>query len=386
MTKIYLVVSMLTVLLCLSCKGKEAIEIVPEDVSEDLPGGETVVADVPVPPDVVAVDAVWDVADGEAPDDSVDVAEVSPDVAGDAEVEAFPDVAGDAEVQQLDALSEVKDQLVEPDAIDDLAAEVDICSPDCEGKECGPDGCGSLCGMCYPGCVCSPEGICLGCGPDEFEEIVPTCVHVPFLVGAGGKFPIAVFAETVTCGKFDHVLVNVFDGYKMKVELWAKKMEEPCPPCIFNYWGIVWIDPVLPGPYQVQVSSLPPQYMVASGGDLPEPACDDDCAPELGDEWTLTCLESPDSISVGCGDYQNKSAPVSFSGDCQEYEVGCAEWTGPTELRLCTETDLFFDIQDPVYSTTATRCEGPWGYPDELILGLTLTEDGSEAEMFIFEK
>ena len=36
------------------------------------------------------------------------------------------------------------------------------CVPDCLDKECGDDGCGGVCGMCAPGCVCG-EGICLGC-------------------------------------------------------------------------------------------------------------------------------------------------------------------------------------------------------------------------------
>ena len=40
--------------------------------------------------------------------------------------------------------------------------EVD-CTPDCEGKECGDDGCGGACGECAGGIACS-EGVC--CTPD----------------------------------------------------------------------------------------------------------------------------------------------------------------------------------------------------------------------------
>ncbi|MDP6945405.1 MAG: MopE-related protein, partial [Myxococcota bacterium] len=34
-----------------------------------------------------------------------------------------------------------------------------ICVPDCDGRECGPDGCGGLCGSCPDG-ICQPGGVC----------------------------------------------------------------------------------------------------------------------------------------------------------------------------------------------------------------------------------
>ncbi|MBM4356402.1 MAG: hypothetical protein FJ109_21845, partial [Deltaproteobacteria bacterium] len=50
----------------------------------------------------------------------------------------------------------------------------DICKPECDGKECGPDGCGGECGTCEgEGAVCSDQGTCCvpscdgkECGPD----------------------------------------------------------------------------------------------------------------------------------------------------------------------------------------------------------------------------
>jgi len=39
-----------------------------------------------------------------------------------------------------------------------------VCVPDCACKECGPNGCGGLCGMCATGCDCDTDlGICMGC-------------------------------------------------------------------------------------------------------------------------------------------------------------------------------------------------------------------------------
>ena len=59
------------------------------------------------------------------------------------------------------------------------------CQPDCKDKECGPDGCGGTCGTCPDGLVCSESlGICgelsdgctvsavPGCGGCECEECV----------------------------------------------------------------------------------------------------------------------------------------------------------------------------------------------------------------------
>ena len=35
------------------------------------------------------------------------------------------------------------------------------CSPTCDGKECGPDGCGAFCGFCAAGDLCEEQGTCL---------------------------------------------------------------------------------------------------------------------------------------------------------------------------------------------------------------------------------
>ena len=35
-----------------------------------------------------------------------------------------------------------------------------ICQPQCDGKDCGDNGCGSSCGTCDAGKECSADGIC----------------------------------------------------------------------------------------------------------------------------------------------------------------------------------------------------------------------------------
>ncbi len=41
------------------------------------------------------------------------------------------------------------------------------CDPDCEGRECGDDGCGGVCGSCVPGFVCDGEFTCSLDTPDD---------------------------------------------------------------------------------------------------------------------------------------------------------------------------------------------------------------------------
>jgi len=89
----------------------------------------------------------------------------------------IPDLAGP------DAAGPLPDGAA-PDITGDLAAEVgpDVapeipCAPDCEDKECGPDGCGDFCGMCNFGDECV-DGACVtpvNCGDGKCVE-GETCV------------------------------------------------------------------------------------------------------------------------------------------------------------------------------------------------------------------
>lgn len=42
------------------------------------------------------------------------------------------------------------------------------CDADCQGKDCGGDGCGGTCGFCFPGFICDEEGQCE-------EQCLPAC-------------------------------------------------------------------------------------------------------------------------------------------------------------------------------------------------------------------
>lgn len=71
----------------------------------------------------------------------------------------------------------------------------DPCLPQCTGKQCGSDGCDGTCGTCAPGCTCSAQGQCLGCGPCSLpSDWGPT--------GSIGLLLIATNPDTAGCPDF----------------------------------------------------------------------------------------------------------------------------------------------------------------------------------------
>jgi hypothetical protein len=58
------------------------------------------------------------------------------------------------------------------------------CMPDCAGKQCGADGCGSVCGLC-PGGTCDPTGHCVSCG-DNTCSAGENCGNCPGDCGCPG--------------------------------------------------------------------------------------------------------------------------------------------------------------------------------------------------------
>ncbi len=60
----------------------------------------------------------------------------------------------------------------------------DTCTPNCAGKECGDNGCGGSCGTCGSGKTCNPSGRCVNDGPPQ-----PTSSgKCGFLADYGGEY------------------------------------------------------------------------------------------------------------------------------------------------------------------------------------------------------
>lgn len=68
-----------------------------------------------------------------------------------------------------------------------------VCTPICDNKECGPDGCGQVCGVCQDPtetcsegqCVCEPSCKYKQCGPDGCGGECGSCVSPKFCLDAG---------------------------------------------------------------------------------------------------------------------------------------------------------------------------------------------------------
>jgi hypothetical protein len=75
------------------------------------------------------------------------------------------------------------------------------CTPDCEGKECGDNGCNAPCGTCGPGFKCDQEGTCKVCNPSCDPEV--PCVSD----GCDGYCPCPVACSALPEGPFQPYLV-----------------------------------------------------------------------------------------------------------------------------------------------------------------------------------
>ena len=186
------VLAVLCVLCVTACTTIEASDTVPSSASlgdQGTPGFERT---APQPA----------LSDADTSSDSEGSAEVA---AGDAQAPPAADVTIDVDsaaperatdAQQDASATEVTQGPVE----DDTSASGDdasTCTPQCEGVQCGPDGCGGSCGDCVPGQLCS-QGVCIDpgscnpnctdkiCGPDTCGGICGYCTY-PEVCDAEGQ-------------------------------------------------------------------------------------------------------------------------------------------------------------------------------------------------------
>jgi hypothetical protein len=108
----------------------------------------------------------------------VDVPIVIPDVPAVPDVPVTPDANDGADAADTADTT--------PDVSTPDVPKVDApCVPDCNGRLCGPDGCGSLCGFCSHPLVCNEFGQCVSicqtqcdgktCGPDGCGGLCGEC-------------------------------------------------------------------------------------------------------------------------------------------------------------------------------------------------------------------
>lgn len=109
-----------------------------------------------------------------------------------------------------------------------------VCSPSCDGLQCGPDGCGGACGWCAAGHACQSGscGLIAGCEPDCAGQMIGVpdgcggvCSGSGLVagLGAGGAQDAAYFRAQVASG-----VVPSPDA--LPIEGWLTEHGTPLPP------------------------------------------------------------------------------------------------------------------------------------------------------------
>ncbi|MEZ4269593.1 MAG: hypothetical protein R3F39_24810 [Myxococcota bacterium] len=150
-------------------------DAVPDAVADTTPDAvPDAVADTT--PDAVP-DAVADVTPDAVPDTTPDaVADTTPDAVADTTPDAEPDAVADAEPDEgPDVVADVAVD-AQPDAQPDVAPDSQpdaTCTPACDGKTCGDDGCGGTCGTCGDSETCGDDGVCVSVCEQMLFDCVP---------------------------------------------------------------------------------------------------------------------------------------------------------------------------------------------------------------------
>jgi len=217
-------------------------------------------------------------------------------------------------------------------------------------------------------------------------DLTPACVHVPYLVGAGGTLPIAVYGQTTGCTSYDRADVTV-DGFDITVKLVGSTLQSNvCPACLWTYLGLVHAPVPNPGAYRVTVEGAGTWNAIASGGVIESPACQAGCGspPLSAHDWSLVHVSSQE-VATGCGDFVNTDVPVTFIGQCQDWSAVGAGWPFDREAAQCRDGLVLFGTEEP-FRTSATTCAGPGGWPDRLMLGVDVNRaPGGSDRVFLLE-
>jgi len=217
-------------------------------------------------------------------------------------------------------------------------------------------------------------------------------VRVPYFVPAGEKFPVAVFAAFSDCidyGGYD----SVWEYGSSDIEVRLRgilSLFQGCPSCLFTHLGIIWMNGLPPGTYSIQVGDFPAQQLIVGNGAAPEPECQEDCPPPLGDGWSVTdaLIDTPPALQCGPSS-EYSGIDLYFDGECHDYTVhdGLLPLVPTPEVPIlhCTDTDLMAEVMQD-FQLVMTRCAGAAAQTDELLLGLASSTTGEAAMVVLLEK
>jgi len=143
--------------------GDATVDQVSADGSGEISPADTTINDLPSPQDTTKeVTTPEDTAeDTPTPKDTIDTVESS-----DTDVAQPKDTIDTIQPSDTETQETNEDSLSPTDTTDTSIEDssFDVCEPDCDGKDCGDDGCGENCGTC----------------PEHYECVENLCVYVPW--------------------------------------------------------------------------------------------------------------------------------------------------------------------------------------------------------------
>ncbi len=227
----------------------------------------------------------------------------------------------------------------------------DVCRPACEGRACGPDGCGGLCGTCEAGFKCTAEGACVeACTPRASTRCVGDAVH-----------------WVDSCGNLGAVRTQCGDGTACR--------EGVCVPCEpRSYRGchagrVVWVD-----------SCNRPGEVVEECAGQTERCVDGQCA-HIGILGLWTVVVDPATASV---DGPAGPVDVTFAWDRFEAKVtddGVLElvWTAGDGSVDPLAVGLHLSGQSVSAAVTLQELAGEVHVERNLYFNLVFSDDGAQS-------
>ena len=187
------------------------------------------------------------------------------------------------------------------------------CTPTCEGRECGPDGCGGQCGTCADDLLCGDDGRCGGaCG--EAQPLV--------LCGGGTYCPGNSSCEGTLCTCTPRFKATACDG-------------KPCTNCSADTWhctpcGLAECGPQC-GDCPSGLSCIDGACRVAPPPPCQATSCAGNCVDNCGNTNSQCCQTSCQATSCAgdcvdnCGNTNSQCCSTPTGSSC--HVMNCASFT-----------------------------------------------------------
>lgn len=266
-----------------------------------------------------------------------------------------------------------------PNDCDTVCDPINACTPDCSGRECGPDPvCGESCGTCGSGKTCSSTGVCvsIGCKEDQFDCGNDKCISQSWI--CDGDNDCGNGADEKDCGCTPNCAARECGPDPVCGQTCGTcEKYETCDSIGRCALSGIWFDPV---------SGL--TWYTVSSGSMNGGKAGAYCASlsQAGGGWRLPTIGELRSLIRGCAATQSGGS-CGVTDSCLSMDAcldsscgGCALLEGPAwgmycpnEIELNSWTwssSLVADREDTVFSVNFAAgvvSSREFGWPDDTI-------------------